>query len=162
MTEHLRVARVFPRRTSMTPDDDDAFVGKPPLWVKRGMYDKVHISVTFTWDRCETDRLYQAWRPIAAVQIGGPAYTSPADGFTPGMYLRKGVTITSRGCNNMCWYCQVPEREGRLRELPVVPGNIVQDNNLPACSPEHLERAFAMLQTQHRIEFPGGRQGSRR
>ena len=36
------IARVFPRRTSATPDDELAFIGDPPLFLP-GM-DEVHVS----------------------------------------------------------------------------------------------------------------------
>ena len=32
-------------------------------------------------------------------------------------------------CNNNCPWCIVPKIEGKLKELPIVPGNIIQDNN---------------------------------
>ena len=59
------------------------------------------------------------------VHMGGPAFNMPGGDFVPGMYLKKGYVITSRGCPNRCWFCSVPRREGgRLRELPITEGNI--------------------------------------
>lgn len=74
------------------------------------------------------------------------------------MYMKKGYVITSRGCPNRCWFCAVPKREGgQLRELPVRDGWIVQDDNLLACSPGHIDEVFAMLARQpHRPQFVGG------
>jgi hypothetical protein len=43
------VIRVFPRRTSLTPTDEYAFVGEPPML--RPEADEVHVSCTFTWDK---------------------------------------------------------------------------------------------------------------
>ena len=50
--------RVFPRRTKWTPDDELAFVGDPPLF--RPKERVVNISVTFTWDLPEANRLQRA------------------------------------------------------------------------------------------------------
>ena len=68
----MNIIRVFPRKTSMTPDDDYAFVGDPPLW--RPKADEVHVSVCFTWDIEEGHRLQEAWsQHYPAVKLGGPA-----------------------------------------------------------------------------------------
>jgi hypothetical protein len=119
--------------------------------------DEVHVSVTFTWDVGEGQRLADAWSQYYDnVCLGGPAFNDPCNDFAPGRYVKHGVTFTSRGCNNECPWCLVPPREGRLRELPIVQGNLVQDNNLLQCSREHLEKVWAMLRTQHSVEFTGG------
>ena len=68
----MRIARVFPRRTSATPDDELAFVGDPPLFLPTA--DEVHVSCTFTWDRPQAQRLARAWANHGyTVRIGGPA-----------------------------------------------------------------------------------------
>ena len=154
--KRLRVARVFPRRTALTPCDPMAFVGEPPLW--RPDADEVHVSVTFTWDVRRGMELVEAWRQYyPVVKLGGPAMGSASNGYVPGMYLREGVTFTSRGCNNHCPWCLVPAREGCLAEIEdFAAGNLVQDNNLLQCSAAHMDRVFAMLRTQRRVEFTGG------
>lgn len=82
--------------------------------------------------------------------------------FEPGMYLREGYTITSRGCPNKCWFCSVWRREGAVRELPIRDGWNVQDDNLLACSDEHIRGVFAMLSRQgKRPEFTGGLEATR-
>ena len=86
----------------------------------------------------------------------GGAYGSPAGDFQAGMYVKQGITFTSRGCNNHCKFCFVPEREGKIREIPIVAGNIVQDNNILQCSENHIGAVFEMLQTQRAVEFRGG------
>lgn len=148
--------RVFPRRTKWTPTDELAFVGDPPLWLP----DKqpVKVSVTFTWDIPEGQRLKRAWGCFYSdVEIGGPAFDDMGLDFVPGRFIKKGVTITSRGCIRNCDFCLVPKREGRIRELPIKDGWIVQDNNLLACSSEHIESVFEMLRRQPKpIEFTGG------
>jgi len=141
----MKFARVFPRRTNMTPNDSDAYIGLPPLGCPK--YDQIHISVTFTWDIRKAVSLIDNWRPFGKIFLGGPAYNGPdnTDPFEPGRYLRKGVTITSRGCPNACPWCGVPQREGKLRELPIRVGHIIQDNNLLACSKSHIRKVFEML-----------------
>ncbi len=47
--------RVFPRKTAWTPTDELAFVGDPPLF--RPPEQPVMVSVTFTWDIPEGERL---------------------------------------------------------------------------------------------------------
>lgn len=152
----MSILRVFPRKTSMTPNDPYAFVGDPPLW--RPDANEVHVSVTFTWDIEEGHRLQEAWaQHYPVVKIGGPALNGSHDEFVPGMYLRHGVTITSRGCPYQCPWCLVPKQEGEIKPLPIRPGWIVQDNNLLATPREHQEQVFAMLRTQRRaVSFPGG------
>lgn len=154
----MNVIRVFPRRTSFTPRDDMAFVGDPPLI--RPEAEAVHVSVTFTWDRDEGKRLVEAWAQYyPTVLLGGPAERriSGAEPFWPGVYVKPGVTFTSRGCNNACPWCLVPEREGRLRELTIQPGHIVNDNNLLQCSRKHIADVFRMLKDQPKAAvFSGG------
>jgi hypothetical protein len=114
----MKIARVFPRRTSATPDDGLAFVGDPPLF--RPEADEVHVSCCFTWDRPEAERLARAWANCGyKVRVGGPAYDAPAGDFAPGVYVKTGMTITSRGCIRRCPFCLVPKREGKLRTLPI-------------------------------------------
>jgi len=150
------IIRVFPRRTNMTPDDAYSFVGDPPLW--RPEAEEVHISCAFTWDIEEAHRLQQAWaHHYSVVKLGGPAINGSTGEFVPGMYLKHGVTITSRGCPNKCPWCLVPDREGDLQTLDIKPGWIVQDNNLLATPKTHQEGVFGMLREQHRkASFPGG------
>jgi hypothetical protein len=155
-----RLIRVFPRRTNATPIDALAFVGEPTLFVPAA--DEVHISVTFTWDLPLAEKLAKAWERYGTVQIGGPATGMRGDEFTPGMYLRPGYTITSRGCPNRCWFCDVWKREGAIRELPIMDGWIVNDDNLLACSESHIRAVFNMLSRQpRRAEFIGGLEASR-
>lgn len=151
-----RIIRVFPYRTAYTPADPYAFVGFPTFLIPE--HDEVHVCCTFSWDRAECERLAYQWEGFTnkPVKLGGVAYQSPAEEFVPGMYVRKGITFTSRGCNNNCPFCIVPKQEGRLRELPIAAGNIVQDNNILQCSKAHQAKVFEMLKTQKAIEFRGG------
>ncbi len=157
----MRIARIFPRRTKASPTDELAFFGAPGLFPVEA--DEVHVSVTFTYDIPAAERLVKAWKRIAPVKIGGPALDAAGGDFTPGMYLRPGYVITSRGCPNRCWFCSVPKREGDLRELPIAEGNNVLDDNLLACSESHIRAVFAMLHRQKlgRPEFTGGLEAAR-
>ena len=161
----VEVIRVFPRKTKWTPVDELAFVGEPPLPGMRpaDRLEPVHVSVTFTWDIPVAEQLRNSWaRYYDNVRCGGPAYGDRGCCFVPGRYIKKGVTITSRGCPRKCPWCVVPSREGPIRELPIEPGWIVQDNNLLACSPAHIMRVFAMLRQQNKaVSFNGGLDAAR-
>lgn len=149
--------RVFPRRTKWTPVDKLAFVGDPPLFMPSSDL-PVRISVTFTWDIPEGQRLFRSWSDhYPDVQIGGPALGDPGGEFEPNLFCKEGVVITSRGCPNRCGFCLVPKREGMIRELQIKEGWIIQDNNLLACSKPHIESVFTMLRRQkHGVKFSGG------
>ena len=89
--------------------------------------------------------------------MGGAAFNQPSGDFVPGRYLKEGYVITSRGCNNSCWFCAVPHRDGGLRELPITEGWIINDDNLLACSEKHIKAVFEMLSRQpKRPIFAGG------
>ena len=94
-----------------------------------------------------------------AVVLGGPAYDDPAGEFVPGRYLKEGLVITSRGCNNDCWFCKVSAREGRIRELKIKDGWDLLDNNLLQCSRIHIEKVFDMLNRQDRRSKAGRKLG---
>jgi hypothetical protein len=157
MNTLARVIRVFPRRTRLTPRDDNVYIGGCPMFIKKDI-DEVHISCTFTWDKDYALQLQEEWgHYYPTVKIGGPAFDTKPDGFIPGMYLRKGVTFTSRGCNNKCPFCLVRKREGKLIEYDDFPeGYIIQDNNLTQCSKPHQRKVFSMLRTQRNVELSGG------
>lgn len=158
-----RIIRVFPRRTAATPTDDMVRVGTGP-----GLFDQaddVHVSVTFTWDLPLAEKLAKAWEPVAPVRIGGPATGEAGGDFTPGRYVKEGYVLTSRGCPNRCWFCSVWRREGaEIRELPITAGWNVLDDNLLACSDQHIRNVFEMLKGQKsngRIQFTGGLEAKR-
>lgn len=153
----MKIARVFPRRTKATPDDALAFSAPPPKSLVP--IREVHISVAFSYDMEKAEKLAESWaRTGAPVKLGGPAFNEPGDDFVPGMYLKPGYVITSRGCANRCWFCSVPKREGyALRELPITDGHNILDDNLLACSGRHIRAVFAMLNRQkERPIFTGG------
>lgn len=154
----MKTLRVFPCRTNATPIDDNVRIGYPGLFDQA---DKINISVIFTWDIPYAEKLANEWKRIAPVEIGGPALGKPGNEFIPGMYLREGYVITSRGCPNKCWFCSVWKREGDIRELPIRDGWNVLDDNLLACSDKHIQSVFEMLSRQKNpIEFTGGIEAS--
>ena len=63
----MLIARVFPRRTKATPRDEYAFIGDVPLFLPPDI-SEVHVSVTFTWDLKEAERLARAWSRVAPVK----------------------------------------------------------------------------------------------
>lgn len=155
-----KVIRVFPRKTTATPVDPLVRVATPPGFLDEA--DAVHVSVAFTWDIPVAERLAKEWEVVAPVSIGGPAYNQPGGNFEPGKYLKRGCVITSRGCPNRCWFCSVWKRESGLKELPIQDGYNVMDDNLLACSDEHIKAVFAMLARQpEKAKFTGGLEAKR-
>lgn len=49
-----RIIRVFPSRTSYTPEDEYVFIGMPPFIIPE--HDEVHISCTFTRNYITTNQ----------------------------------------------------------------------------------------------------------
>lgn len=156
-----RIIRVFPRKTKATPDDHMAVVNKPPGFFDEA--DEVHISVTWTYDLPLAEKLAKQWEHVAPVKMGGPATGMAGSNFTPGMYVKKGYVITSRGCPNRCWFCSVWKREGaEIRELPITEGWNLLDDNLLACSDDHIKAVFKMLSKQKEaVQFTGGLEAAR-
>lgn len=158
-----RILRIFPRRTNATPVDALALVNETPgLWTPE--CDEIHVSCAFTYDIPQAEKLTEAWMAVGVpVKLGGPAFNERGGDFVPGRYLKPGYVITSRGCPNRCWFCQVPKREGgEIRELPIVEGFNVLDDNLLACSRPHIEAVLDMLSRQsQRARFTGGLEAAR-
>jgi hypothetical protein len=151
----MKIARIFPRRTRATPDDSLSFFDVPGLFPPE--VNEIHVSVSFTWDIPKAERLAYQWERIAPIKFGGPAYGKPSGEFVPGRYVKRGYTITSRGCPNHCWFCSVWKREPKLIELEIKDGWNVLDDNILACSDSHIKKVFDMLRRQKKpIEFTGG------
>ena len=135
--------------------DEDVRINMSP-----GLFDEadeIHISVTFTWDIPIAENLFNQWKYVNNTLIGGPAFNEPSGEFEPGLYLKNGYTITSRGCPNKCWFCQVWKREPELKELKIKSGWDILDDNLLACSDQHIKAVFEMLKNQKEpIRFTGG------
>lgn len=163
----MQIARVFLRRTQATPLDELAFSCKregdyplPPMFPLS--VDEVHICWVYSYDEYKLDTVVREWERIAPVKVGGPAAGTRGEEFTPGMYVKPGYVITSRGCPNSCWFCSVWRRDGDIRELPIHDGWNVLDDNLLACSEAHIRAVFAMLKRQGRkAEFTGGLEAAR-
>jgi hypothetical protein len=152
------IARVFPRRTSMTPTDDMAFTSmQPPFFLPE--INEIHISVAYTWDMDKAEQMVEAWKVVGVpVLMGGPAFNQPGGDFVPGRYVKEGYTITSRGCPNHCWFCAVWRREkDGLHELQIHDGWNLLDDNILACSDAHINAVFDMLARQkQKAVFSGG------
>lgn len=153
----MPILRVFPHKTNATPIDDYTTTDYPGLFIPEDITE-VHVSVAFTWDMPQAERLANAWSKYAPVKMGGPAFNQPGGEFTPGMYLKDGYVITSRGCPNHCWFCAVPKRENKgLHEFEIKDGWNVLDDNILVCSEKHIREVFAMLKRQKRkARFTGG------
>jgi len=156
----MRIAKVFPRKTKASPDDELAFFGDPPDSLD---VDQVHVSVTFSYDKEKAEQLAEKWLSITrTVKIGGPAYGHPGADFKPKRYLKEGYVITSRGCPNSCSFCDVPKREGPLRELSITEGWNLLDSNILACSDTHIQKVFEMLGRQKEpVQLSGGLEAAR-
>ena len=155
----MNIARVFPRKTNMSPTDELAFFGPPTIETMAMGIDEVHISVTFTWDLEKAEELYEAWQILGVpVDVGGPAFDDRMGDFTPGMYIKKGGVFTSRGCQKECWFCSVPRcAHGVIRELPIYDGYNIMDDNILGTSEAHFRAVIEMLRRQEqRAVFSGG------
>lgn len=156
----MKIIRIFPRRTTMTPDDEDVRINALPELFDEA--DEVHVSCLFSWDKPRAEQLAEAWdRAGFNVRLGGVAYSSPSEDFEVGKYVRRGAVITSRGCPNKCWFCNVWRKEGTLRELPIQEGYILLDNNILACSEAHIRSVFGVLKRQKGTRDFIGRSGSK-
>ena len=151
-----RILRVFPKRTSYTPTDELVEIGLPQFIIPE--HDEIHISCSFTWDKAYCEELAYQWegRTNKPVKLGGPAFGSVTEDFIQGLYLKSNIIFTSRGCNNNCPWCIVPKLEGKLKELPICQGNVIQDNNFLQTDRTHKGKVFEMLKTQKGICFKGG------
>lgn len=63
-----KIARVFPRKTNMTPNDPMVFFGYPTIEALAMDIEAVHISVAFTWDLEKEVLTYKldAWKSRVA------------------------------------------------------------------------------------------------
>lgn len=151
-----KIARVFPSKTTYSPDDDLAFFEGPGLFPPDGI-SKAMVSCTFTWDKPRAEQLAKEWERVCPVELSGPAYDNPGCEFSPGMFLKSGMVLTSRGCSHKCSFCFVPEREGGIRTLEIKQGNRLLDSNILACPEDHVRAVFDMLSSQKgKIGLHGG------
>ena len=155
----FKIARVFPRKTNMSPTDDLDFFGYPTIETMAIEIDAVHISVTFSWDMEKAEDLYDQWQILGVpVEVGGPAFDDRMGDFTPGMYVKPGMVFTSRGCSKDCWFCSVPRCScGVIRELPIYDGYNICDDNILGTSEAHFRAVIEMIRRQkQRAVFSGG------
>lgn len=161
----MKIIRVFPSKTKATPDDQNVRIRCAPVRFDDEA-DEIHILVVFTWDLPVAEALEKVWRYVAPVKIGGPACDDRGGDFTPGLYVKRGYVMTSRGSPNHCWFYSVPRREGTIREIPITKGHNLLDSNILACSDQHIKAVFAMLaegKKKYRkpVEFTGGLEAAR-
>lgn len=155
-----RILRVFPVRTNATPGDELVAVNRLPYFFDEA--DEIHISIAFTWHKERAEQLADEWRRVAPVEIGGPGWGSRGEEFVSGRYVREGCVITSRGCPNRCWFCSAWKRDGPIRELAICEGHNILDDNLLACSEDHICAVFEMLSRQKsQVRFTGGLEAAR-
>jgi len=57
----MKIARVFPRRTKATPDDELSFIDSTLPMFALPEIDEVHISVAFTYDLPKAEWLADQW-----------------------------------------------------------------------------------------------------
>jgi len=153
------IARVFPSKTKATPTDEFCFFKEQPdLFFPFDKVAEIHISCTFTWDMPKAERMFENYSILGLpIKIGGRAYQDKGGKFVIGRYLKQGYVFTSRGCNNNCWFCDVPKYEGKTRELPIQNGFNILDSNLLQCSENHIRAVFKMLKQQEEYPiFSGG------
>lgn len=167
MLENKSILRVFPEKTAYTPEDSLVYIANHQLTIPFlnlfPSYDEIHISALFTWDKKYCEDLAYQFKMLQKkpVYLGGPAFLTKASEFTPGLYTKKGIIFTSRGCNNACPWCIVPTIEGKIKELPIHHGRVIQDNNFLQTSQKHQTLVFEMLKKEAQICFKGGLEASR-
>jgi hypothetical protein len=99
-------------------------------------------------------RLAEAWSGYGKIKLGGVAIDGESDHpFQAGVYLKRGITITSRGCPNKCGFCMV--RKGLIEFDDFPEGNIIQDNNIFGLFRSHWRLVLSMLKKQKAIELKG-------
>ncbi|MBE3120315.1 MAG: hypothetical protein IMZ50_16380 [Candidatus Atribacteria bacterium] len=133
--------------------------------------DVLYVSIPFTWNlptvRAELQQGSWLWNRAV---VGGPAtrlmpdYLAGVDGVTvgdtmPGILQRVNLlaTRTSIGCPRKCAFCGVRVFEPEFAELddwPDLP--IICDNNLMACSLQHIERVCYRLAKWEGVDFNQG------
>lgn len=133
---------------------------QPTRWVED---DYLHVSVPFTWNLPEVlDSLRQTNFFWKAAIVGGPAVDLMPDFFKELPWVTTGrvhtgvlqrvnplATRTSIGCIRNCAFCGVGAgavESGGLVELDAwLPGPIICDNNLLACSNAHFSKVIDTL-----------------
>lgn len=75
----MKIARVFPTKTSMSPTDPLAFFGPPTIEAMAAEPEEVHISVTLSWGSCRLP-CYTGVRTEKPTGSGG---NSKGNGQTP-------------------------------------------------------------------------------
>lgn len=116
-----------------------------------------YLSIPFTWLLPKArSRCIELQAGGYEVRVGGPAVdlmpnyladVADIGGRIPVLWRHNPeATFTSHGCIRNCPFCAVPRIEGPLVEVEDwVPGRIVCDNNLLACSQWHFDNVVDRL-----------------
>ena len=92
----MRIVRVFPYKTSMTPNDDYVRIGFPDLITcQLPPHDEVHVSITFTWARELGRELQRYWQEFTdkPVKLGGGGFQFSGRGLYTGDVLKAQCDI---------------------------------------------------------------------
>lgn len=137
-------------------------VGDPGPLLTTG-YDKVYLSVIFSWDAPRARDIAVRVKHNSDVECGGPGMTLLAEWWRretgleahvgldqrferfPGAYR---MTFSSRGCDVGCSFCLVPLIEGKEYTLywDFQPASMLADNNLSALPVEFQEHVIKRYQ----------------
>lgn len=140
-----------------TGEDVALTQGDPgPLFTLEGDYDRVCLSVIFSWDALIAREIALRVRPYSEVWAGGPGLFALQNWWKEqtGLVAHSGLdrrfdqqegkyrmTFASRGCPVGCTFCIVPKLEGKTFTLnrSFQPAPILCDNNLSALPVEFQE-----------------------
>lgn len=143
------------------------------MWKKKPIHweDEKHhyISFVFSWDLWEWCQSAQPDLSGKQIVIGGPAVILNPE-WVPGWVkiqnktcynilqkYNQNATRTTYGCIRKCDFCAVPLIDGHFRELECfIPGNVLIDNNLLACSKIHFQRVVDHLKCYKWCDFSQG------
>lgn len=112
-----------------------------------------YLSVAFTWKLPEARSRAQWYQSLGyEVIAGGPALYAKFPGYLDGLatvrpafpdairHQNPAATMASRGCNELCYFCDVPKVEGPFTYYPDFPVRpILCDNNLSAIDAKYQD-----------------------
>jgi hypothetical protein len=120
-----------------------------------------YLSVVFTWKLPET-RSRAIWYRSLGYEViaGGPALYEKFPGYLAGLATVKpkwpdairhqnpAATMATRGCDETCFFCDVPKIEGPFTYFPEFPVRpVLCDNNLSAIDPKFQEFIIERFQS---------------
>lgn len=121
--------------------------------------DKTYVSIVFDWNKSKASQFPNA-------EIGGSGYdlvkTLPKE--IEQIKPRINIGFTTRGCIRRCYFCIVPQKEGKIRAegdiYDIWDGKskelIILDNNIIAL-PEHFKKICSQLRKEKiKVDFNQG------